>query len=101
MTLRGDLRERSAGDVLHGDEAVAAPLALDLSDLVACLTSPDWIQCDELPIAIEIHPDDVKTEGSKPYLLAGSEIRSPYRARYCHTASPEFIPDLMRRMLGR
>jgi len=68
---------------------------------VACLTSPDWIQCDELPIAIEIHPDDVKTEGSKPYLLAGSEIRSPYRARYCHTASPEFIPDLMKRLLQR
>jgi len=66
---------------------------------VAHLTSPKWIQCEELPVAIEIHPDDVKTEGVKPYLLVGSEIRSPYRARYCHTASPEFIPDLMRRLL--
>jgi pyrimidine-specific ribonucleoside hydrolase len=68
---------------------------------VACLTSPDWIQCDELPIAIETHPDDVETGGVKPYLLVGSDIRSPDRARYCHTASSEFIPDLMRRMLGR
>jgi len=67
---------------------------------VAYLTSPDWIRCDELPVAIETHPDDVRTESVKPYLLVGSAIRSPFRARYCHTASPEFIPDLMRRMLG-
>ncbi len=67
---------------------------------VAYLTSPGWIQCDELPIAIETHPDDVKTEGTKPYLLVGGDIRSPHRARYCHPASSEFIPDLMRRMLG-
>ena len=68
---------------------------------VAYLTSPEWIRCDELPVAIETHADDVKTEGVKPYLLAGSAIQSPYRALYCHTASPEFIPDLMKRMLGR
>ena len=68
---------------------------------VAYLTSPNWIQCDELPIAIEIHPDDVKPGGVKPHLVAGSGIRSSYRARYCHTASSELIPDLMRRMLAR
>jgi len=68
---------------------------------VAYLTSPSWILCDELPIAIETHTDDVKTEATKPYLLVGSAIRSPYRARYCHTASPEFAQDLMKRMLGR
>jgi pyrimidine-specific ribonucleoside hydrolase len=67
---------------------------------VAYLTSPSWMQCDELPVAIETHPDDVRTEGVKPYLLVGSAIRSHYRARYCHTVSPEFTPDLMRRMLG-
>ena len=68
---------------------------------VAYLTSPSWMQCDELPIAIITHPDDVQPGRVKPYLLLASDIRSPDRARYCHTASPEFIPDLMRRMLGR
>ncbi len=66
---------------------------------VAYLTSPDWIQCDELPLAIETHPDDVEPTRVKPYLVVGREIHSPHRARYCHTASPEFIPDLMKRML--
>lgn len=66
---------------------------------VAYLTSPEWIRCDELPIAIETHPDDVKPEGVKPYLLLASGILSRHRAMYCHTASPEFIPDLMRRLL--
>jgi len=68
---------------------------------VAYLTSPDWIQCDELPIAIETHPDDVKAGGMKPYLVVGTDVRSSDRALYCHTAASEFIPDLMRRMLGR
>jgi pyrimidine-specific ribonucleoside hydrolase len=66
---------------------------------VAYLTSPNWIACDELPLAIESGEDDVKGEGVKPYLLAGAEIASPHRALYCHTASSEFIPDLVRRML--
>ena len=68
---------------------------------VAYLTSPSWIRCDELPLAIETLPDDVEPGGTKPYLLAGNDVRSPYRARYCHTASAEFIPDLVKRMLGR
>jgi pyrimidine-specific ribonucleoside hydrolase len=67
---------------------------------VASLTSPDWIRCDELSVAIEILSDDVKTDRTKPYLLAGASMPSSYRARYCHTASAEFLPDLMKRMLG-
>jgi pyrimidine-specific ribonucleoside hydrolase len=66
---------------------------------VAYLTSPEWIRCDELPIAIETHPDDVKPDRVKPYLLLGRGIASPDRALYCHTASGEFIPDLTRRLL--
>jgi pyrimidine-specific ribonucleoside hydrolase len=66
---------------------------------VAYLTSLDWIDCDELPIAIEVLTDDVRPERTKPYLLASKELRSPHRAAYCHTASDEFIPDLMKRML--
>ncbi len=68
---------------------------------VAHLTSPAWIQCDELPVAIERHADDVKPDGEKPYLVAGTQVRSFHQASYCHTASPEFIPDLMKRLLGR
>jgi pyrimidine-specific ribonucleoside hydrolase len=66
---------------------------------VAYLTSPDWIQCDELPIAIETHPDDVKTGRMKPFLLLGTDVRSTDRALYCHTAASDFLPDLMKRML--
>lgn len=68
---------------------------------VAYLTSPDWIACDELPVAIENDPDDVRPERNKPYLLLSSEIRSPHSALYCHTASADFIPDLMKRLLKR
>jgi len=68
---------------------------------VAYLTSPAWIRCDELPVAIERDDDDVKPGTTKPYLLAAEGIPSSHRARYCHTATPEFIPDLMKRMLRR
>jgi inosine-uridine nucleoside N-ribohydrolase len=66
---------------------------------VAYLTSPEWIERDELPVAIETHPDDIHPEREKPYLLVSREIDSPHRAVYCHTASPEFVPDLMKRLL--
>ena len=68
---------------------------------VAYLTSPAWIQCDELAVRIERNEDDGKPGTRKPYLLAAEGIPSSHRARYCHTASPEFIPDLMKRMLRR
>jgi inosine-uridine nucleoside N-ribohydrolase len=67
---------------------------------VARVTSPEWIACDELPVAIESGPDDVVPSRDKPYLLAASELDSPSRATYCHTADAPFIPDLMRRILG-
>jgi inosine-uridine nucleoside N-ribohydrolase len=68
---------------------------------VAFVTSPGWIRCEELPVAVESHGDDVRPGNDKPYLLASAEISSPHRALYCHSASPEFIPDLMRRLLRR
>jgi inosine-uridine nucleoside N-ribohydrolase len=67
---------------------------------VAYLTSPGWIEREELPVAIETHPDDIHPDREKPYLLASREIDSSHRAMYCHTASPEFVPDLMKRLLG-
>jgi arsenate reductase len=66
---------------------------------VAYLTSPDRIACEELPVRIETAPDDVAPGREKPYLLASSELESTHRARYCHTASDAFVPDLMKRML--
>jgi pyrimidine-specific ribonucleoside hydrolase len=67
---------------------------------VAYLTSPEWIRCEELPVEIEIATDDVRPERKKPFLLAAKDNGSFRRAAYCHTASDEFIPDLMKRMLG-
>jgi pyrimidine-specific ribonucleoside hydrolase len=67
---------------------------------VAYLTSREWIECEDLPVDIEIRPDDVQPGREKPFLLAAKELESFRRAAYCHTASDRFIPDLMRRMLG-
>lgn len=68
---------------------------------VATVTSPEWIQCEGLPVEIQTLPNDVRPDGDKPYLIASSELESPHRATYCHTANEAFIPDLVRRMLGR
>ena len=67
---------------------------------VAYLTSPEWIACDELPIEIQTLPDDVNAGEEKPYLIVSNELDSMTRVRYCHTASEEFGPDLMERLLG-
>jgi pyrimidine-specific ribonucleoside hydrolase len=67
---------------------------------VAYLTSPDWIACDDLPIAIETRDDDVKPGEEKPYLLVSRDFAGTSRALYCHTADGAFLPDLMSRMLG-
>lgn len=68
---------------------------------VAYLTSPEWIECEELPATIESRPNDVRPDGDKPYLLVSSELDAETDARvtYCHTADEAFIPDLVRRML--
>ena len=68
---------------------------------VAYLTSPEWIACEDLPIEIQTLPDDIKPGEVKPYLIVSSDLNSPKRVRYCHTASEEFVPDLMRRLLNR
>lgn len=68
---------------------------------VAYLTSPEWIACDDLPIEIRTLPDDVKAGEEKPYLIVSNELDSKTRVKYCHTASAEFVPDLMRRLLNR
>ncbi|HSF14901.1 MAG TPA: nucleoside hydrolase [Vicinamibacteria bacterium] len=67
---------------------------------VAYLTSPDWIQCEELPVEIQTLPDDVRPGEEKPYLLASKDLPSSQRATYCHSASEAFTDDLMRRMLA-
>ena len=68
---------------------------------VAYLTSPDWIACDELPVEIQVLADDVKAGEEKPYLIVSTELNSTTRVKYCHTASAQFVPDLMRRLLNR
>ena len=68
---------------------------------VAYLTSPEWIRCADLPIEIQTLPDDIKAGEEKPYLIVSSELNSPKRVKYCHKASEEFVPDLMRRLLNR
>ena len=56
---------------------------------VGYLTSPDLIACEMLPITIlELADDQALAAGktdvpSKPYLLVGSEVDSPYRVTYC------------------
>ena len=67
---------------------------------VAYLTSPEWIACEDLPIEIQTLPDDIKAGEEKPYLIVSSELNSPKRVKYCHTASDEFVPDLVERLLG-
>ena len=67
---------------------------------LAYLTSPEWITCDELPIEIQTLPDDIKIGEDKPYLIVSEELTTPQRVKYCHTASEEFIPDLMKRLLN-
>ena len=65
---------------------------------VAYLTSPEWIACEDLPAEIQILPDDIQP-GDKPYLIVSSELETSMRVKYCHTASDEFIPDLVERLL--
>ncbi len=68
---------------------------------VAAVTSPELIQCEDLPAEIRELADDAKEGASKPYLLAGPDIASPRKVRYCYEAKPEFKPDLMKRLLRK
>ena len=66
---------------------------------VAYLTSPEWIRCDVLPVAIQTLPNDIRPSENKPYLIVSSELDTERRVTYCHTASDAFVPDLMQRLL--
>ncbi len=73
---------------------------------VAYLTSPQLIESEELFSEIQVLPDDVNTKpladgklAKKPYLLAGKEVTSKRRVKYCYGVSPKFAEDLMRRLL--
>lgn len=68
---------------------------------VAAVTSPNLIQCEDLPVQIRQLPDDAQEAASKPYLLAGSEVSSQRKVHYCHDAKPQFKDDLMKRLLRK
>lgn len=68
---------------------------------VAAVTSPDGIQCEALPVEIQTHPNDVRPDGDKPYLVVSRALPTERRVEYCHTADEGFIADLVRRLLGR
>lgn len=66
---------------------------------VAYLTSPNWIQCELLPVEIQVLRDDANPDRDKPYLLVSAELETSQRARYCHTAAEPFKEDLIRRLI--
>ena len=73
---------------------------------VGYLTSPQLIESEELFSEIKVLPDDVNPKplangklAEKPYLLAGKEIKSKRRVKYCYGVSPKFAEDLMNRLL--
>ncbi|CAN0588812.1 unnamed protein product, partial [Laminaria digitata] len=74
---------------------------------VATLTSPQHIACDTWGIQIIRAPDDVtapEMQGgqpaeSKPYLVVQAAAQGGPQARYCHTAKPAFLDELMQRVL--
>jgi inosine-uridine nucleoside N-ribohydrolase len=66
---------------------------------VAYLTSPEWIQCEALPIEIQTLPDDIKQGEEKPFLIVSRELKTEVTAKYCHTATDEFVPDLVDRLI--
>lgn len=75
---------------------------------IGFLTSPQLIQCEDLPATIKTLPDDTQTAEDakksgkkleKPYLLAGREIASKRLVKYCYQPAPEFKEDLMARLL--
>ncbi len=68
---------------------------------VAYLTSPEWIACEDLPVQIQTLPDDIKKGEEKPYLIVSPDLNSETRAKYCHTATEDFVPDLMKRLRGK
>ena len=70
---------------------------------VAYVTSPDLIEWEDLPCAIQMLPDDRTPANeppkTKPYLLVGKEVAAQRTVRYCHTPKSGFKKDLMGRLL--
>lgn len=73
---------------------------------VGYVTSPELIECEELPAAIRTLPNDrlafaPSEPAEKPHLLAGFDVESDRTVRYCFNPSPAFKADLMRRLLAQ
>jgi len=75
---------------------------------VGVLTSPQLLTCETLPIHVIEGPNDVtdpSMQGSeepetKPFLVVDPAAATERTARYCHTAAPAFLDDLMARLTG-
>ena len=72
---------------------------------VAYLTSPKLIHSEQLPVEIQILPDDVTEERmqgtkekEKPYLLVSKTLKTKRTVRYCYKASENFKQDLLKRL---
>ena len=68
--------------------------------------SPAGFACEDLPIAIEVRPDDVTEPGmqgnapaKKPFLMVSAALKASATARYCSTAPDGFKADLFQRLL--
>lgn len=70
---------------------------------IAYVTSPELLEWEDLPCAIQMWPDDRALANEKPkdkpYLLVGKDLASSRLVRYCHSPKPAFKPDLMARLL--
>ena len=119
------LNEKDIARLEGGDEAVrwlAAPAAEWLNwwkarfstdgfypfDTLAVgyLTTPDWLQCEDLPVEIQRYPDDVKVPSmgdlapEKPYLVVSADLAATRQVRYCFDVDPAFGDDLIDRLLA-
>lgn len=74
---------------------------------IAAVASPDLITCEELPVRIDVRPDDVTeqrmqgtTVADKPYLLVSRAFEPARKVDYCTLPAPAFKADLLRRLAG-
>jgi pyrimidine-specific ribonucleoside hydrolase len=68
---------------------------------VGYLTSPELMECDQLPVEIQVHENDVTASGEKPYLIVSKSLPSARKITYCHVPNERFKEHLMARLLGR
>lgn len=67
---------------------------------VGYVTSPQLLRCRRVPAQIVTQQDDVKPEGTKPYLVADRSVSSSIKVKYCYEAKPAFRDDLLYRLSG-